>query len=569
MRRPAPILIAILIAAAGCGTGPSEVNPEGGLRGAIAQNSSLSRFSAAIEAGPLAAQLEAGNVTVFAPTNIAYRFLGAEALRRLEAMPGVYDSVLRRHIVPGIVEPGALADGAELPTLEGTPLLVRHVGGRVTVGGQPVDLDPFDAGNGLLYEVDGFYSDHIDARTRLGLIPLADRFRDALDRADELDRLEGPDPITVFAPINEGFLRLGASELDLLFSPANGDILDRVARLHLAPGEIRLDGPDATVTVTTLDDFPLTLQAVGGAVTLNGVPVYTQPIQTANGVIYLIGGVILDGLTLEQRIRSSSSLRTFWEWATVHPQLLAALTGTEPHTVFAPTSGSIAGIPENVRTAIRRPANAVLFERVMEMHFVSGRLTSPEMPNGASIPTLEGSTLEVTNTSSAFRVDARDILRRDLPARNGILHIVDGLLTPDVDAFDGAILRGTPAFTDVVRHAGLEWLVRGPGPISVIAFSDEAIASMPDLFTRPDLPNIIRYHIANGDIGQIFVGMTFIPLEGPPRTVTEFAASSGFLLDGAPFFNDQGLVTNGHLYRIGGIQAPPDPLRPRQTAVRR
>jgi hypothetical protein len=89
---------------------------------------------------------------------------------------------------------------------------------------------------------------------------------------------------------------------------------------------------------------------------------------------------------------------------------------------------------------------------------------------------------------------------------------------------------------------------------------------MPDLYTRPDLPSIVRYHIANGDIGQIFVGMTFIPLEGPPRTVTEFSGTQGFLLDGAPFFNDMGLVTNGHLYQIGGILAPPDPLRPRRRS---
>jgi uncharacterized surface protein with fasciclin (FAS1) repeats len=284
----------------------------------------------------------------------------------------------------------------------------------------------------------------------------------------------------------------------------------------------------------------------------------------STGLLYLTGGVILDGLTLEQRLRSSSRLRTFTEWALLQPDLAATLRGTEPHTVFAPTTEAIENVADNVMEALRAQVNSTLFSRVMAMHFVEGALRSTDMPDGASIPTLEGSTLEVTNTPSAFRVEGRDILVRDVVARNGILHLVEGLLTPDVDAFDAAILRGMPEYTDVIRHAGLEWLVRGPGPISVVAFTDEAIEGMPDLLSRPDLPTIIRYHIANGLIGPIQVGLTFVPLEGPVRTVTGHGGDAGFLLDGLPFFNDFGPVTNGRLYGIGGIQPPPDPLAPRR-----
>jgi len=560
------VTIAIL---AGCGLGPSAVNPEGGLRGAIAQNSMLSRFSADVESGPLAAQLEADNITVFAPTDIAYRFMGAEALQRMRQQPELFLSVLRRHIVPGRIDPAALVDGAQLPTLEGPPLLVRRDGDLVTVGGQQVDLDPFDAGNGLLYEVGGFYNDHFDAETRLELIPLADRFRDALQRANELQRLRGPEPVTVFAPINEAFLQLGQSELDLLFSPVNRDILERVARLHIAPGRLRIDEPDGMLTVNTFDDFPLTLEAVGGALTLNGAPIYTTPIETSTGLIYLVGEVVLDGLTLEQRVRSASTLRTFTEWSLEQPTLAEVLRGTEPHTVFAVNNPGMATIPDNVRAALHLIVNAPLLTRTMSMHFVQGSLMSADLPDGASIPTLEGSTLEVTQAGTTFRVDGRTVIRRDLPARNGVLHIVDGLLTPDVDAFDAAILRGTPAYTDVVRQAGLEFLVRSAGPLSVIAFTDAAIAAHPDLMTRPDLPSIIRYHIAEGNIGLPHLGMTFIPLEGPPRTVTSASGTFGFVLDDQPFFNSAGPVTNGHLFTIGGIAAPPDPFAPRRAAVRR
>ena len=215
-------------------------------------------------------------------------------------------------------------------------------------------------------------------------------------------------------------------------------------------------------------------------------------------------------------------------------------------------------------TALRSISNEVLFRRVMEMHFVQGARTSADLPDGSSVPTLEGSTLEVTNTPSVFRVDGREIVRRDLVARNGILHIVDGVLTPDVDAFDGAILRGIPAFTELIRAAGLEWMIRDAGPISVIGFTDDAVAANPDLLSRPDLPNIIRYHMAEGDIGPIFLGMTFIPLEGPPRTVTSAGGVQGFVLDSQPFFNDHGPVTNGHLYSVGAVAPPPEPRGPRR-----
>ena len=58
--------------------------------------------------------------------------------------------------------------------------------------------------------------------------------------------------------------------------------------------------------------------------------------------------------------------------------------------------------------------------------------------------------------STALRVDARNIVRRDLRARNGILHIVDGLLTPDVDASLDET-RSKRAFWEAFKALGPWW----------------------------------------------------------------------------------------------------------------
>lgn len=106
------------------------------------------------------------------------------------------------------------------------------------------------------------------------------------------------EPVTVFAPTDDAFDALPAAVAGRL--DADSEVRTAVARRHVVSGRLdtaalaALDG----ATVTTIDGIELPVAVTGdpatvGAVTLGDVPIVDEPILTANGVVYALGGVLL------------------------------------------------------------------------------------------------------------------------------------------------------------------------------------------------------------------------------------------------------------------------------------
>ena len=107
--------------------------------------------------------------------------------------------------------------------------------------------------------------------------------------------------------------------------------------------------------------------------------------------------------------------------------LVATLRGDGPFTVFAPTDGAFAKLPEGVVTELLRPENKKRLVSVLMNHVIAGRvLLGQRRPVGK---TLEGSELTVA-ASGGFRVGGVKVLAEDVEASNGVIHIIDGVLLP-------------------------------------------------------------------------------------------------------------------------------------------
>ncbi len=186
--------------------------------------------------------------------------------------------------------------------------------------------------------------------------------------------------------------------------------------------------------------------------------------------------------------------------ALVETDLLDVVINTEL-TVFAPTDAAFAELgltPENIGT-VQGLADILLY------HVVSGRVYSYDLAPGYA-STLNGAAVEVKINGRTAMINNANLSARNIEALNGVVHIVDKvLLPPTMDIVDLAISLA-PEFTtlvDAVVQAGLVDVLKGEGPFTVFAPTNEAFADLGiDLSTlsTEDLTNILLYHVVPGRV---------------------------------------------------------------------
>jgi len=108
--------------------------------------------------------------------------------------------------------------------------------------------------------------------------------------------------------------------------------------------------------------------------------------------------------------------------------LTEALSGEGPFTVFAPTDAAFAAIPEDDLAAIL--ADGETLTAILTYHVVSGAVTSEQVVTLDSATTLQGSDVTITVTDAGVQVDEANVVTVDIEASNGIIHVIDAVITP-------------------------------------------------------------------------------------------------------------------------------------------
>ena len=158
-------------------------------------------------------------MTLFAPTDAAFAALEASQPGITEALLAdgeTLTAVLLYHVVSGAQSSGDVIAVERLVTLEGRDVSVRVDGDAVFINGvQIIDVD-IAASNGIIHVLDGvLVPEEAAAPDLIDVLTDDGRFSTllaALDVAGLTDALRGEDPLTVFAPTDEAFAALEASQ---------------------------------------------------------------------------------------------------------------------------------------------------------------------------------------------------------------------------------------------------------------------------------------------------------------------------------------------------------------------
>jgi uncharacterized surface protein with fasciclin (FAS1) repeats len=165
------------------------------------------------------------------------------------------------------------------------------------------------------------------------------------------------------------------------------------------------DDTDVAPTTTAIDANP-------AETTTTTLPPYEAPIGDIIGEALVAGQFFtLAGLLLEAG-------------------LVDALREPGPFTVFAPVDDAFLAIPPATLDAVF--ADSDLMTAVLTYHVVAGEvLNLADIESGAILTTLQGGTLTITKDGDKTFVNGIEIIVADVPATNGVIHIISGVLVPE------------------------------------------------------------------------------------------------------------------------------------------
>jgi uncharacterized surface protein with fasciclin (FAS1) repeats len=107
--------------------------------------------------------------------------------------------------------------------------------------------------------------------------------------------------------------------------------------------------------------------------------------------------------------------------------LIDTLKGKGPFTVFAPTDEAFAKIPKAALDALI--ADKAKLTKVLTYHVVAGKVTAADVVKLKEAKTLAGQMVKI-DTSSGVMVNNAKVVKADLEASNGVIHVIDTVLMP-------------------------------------------------------------------------------------------------------------------------------------------
>jgi uncharacterized surface protein with fasciclin (FAS1) repeats len=187
--------------------------------------------------------------------------------------------------------------------------------------------------------------------------------------------------------------------------------------------------------------------------------------------------------------------------------LVDALKGKGPFTVFAPTDDAFAKLPKGTLESLLKPENKAQLQAILKYHVLSGEVLAKDVKT-MSAATLNGQRVDLVVKDGKVTIDKANVTKTDIKATNGVIHVIDNVILPSPkDVVQTAIDNGNfKTLAALLTTAGLVDTLKGDGPFTVFAPTDAAFAKLPketvDSLMKPEgkelLTQILTYHVVSG-----------------------------------------------------------------------
>ncbi len=458
---------------------------------AIAAGSFKTLVTAVQKAGLEGALRNSKGITVFAPTDEAFAKIPADKLSAILADNQLLNAILKYHVLPAVVTSADLkaAESPQGPTLQGERLKFNLVNGKLVINDTVMIVaTDIKASNGIIHVIDAVLippsianppttttaatttttaattttakatttttaaptttttvaptPDILDTAKAAGFKTLLA----AVDAAGLTQTLRDAKGITVFAPTDAAFAKLGADKINALL--ADKATLAKILTYHVAPKLLTAAQlAEADGKVATLANENISVRNVFGTLVLNdGTRLEATDIKTSNGIIHVIDTVLIPPSLVPATTTTTTTIPVGTKdvvdtaiaagsfntlvAAVQAAGLESALRTTKGITVFAPTDAAFAALGDAKIKALL--ADPKTLASILSYHVAPSTLTSSQIKEKrfGSVKTLQGSDIIYFVKHDSIIINNQAMITvRDIPASNGIIHVIDAVLT--------------------------------------------------------------------------------------------------------------------------------------------
>jgi uncharacterized surface protein with fasciclin (FAS1) repeats len=259
----------------------------------------------------------------------------------------------------------------------------------------------------------------------------------AVEAAGLAETLSGEGQFTVFAPTDDAFAALPEGTVESLLEDPEGALTD-ILLYHVVDGAVPAETVVTLDSATTLQGEDVSIAVVDGGVVLNdSANVIITDIEASNGIIHVIDSVIMPpSMTAEADAQSIVDIAvadgrfTTLVAAVEAAGLAETLSGEGQFTVFAPTDDAFAALPEGTVESLLEDPEGALTD-VLLYHVVDGAVMAEDVVGLSAAPTLQGQEISISVVDGqVFLNDTVQVIITDIMASNGVIHVIDGVLTP-------------------------------------------------------------------------------------------------------------------------------------------
>ncbi len=247
--------------------------------------------------------------------------------------------------------------------------------------------------------------------------------------------------------------------------------------------------------------------------------------------------------------------------------LVGAVSGPGPFTVFAPTDEAFKKLPAGTVETLLKPENKGKLQAILKYHVVPGKVMAADVVKVKGAVSLNGQRIDVKVAGGKVSVDAANVVKTDIACTNGVIHVIDSVILPATDAIP-AVADKAGSFKTLlaaVKAAGLVETLSGEGPFTVFAPTDEAFAKIPaatlaDLLkpeNKAKLASILKYHVVAGRV------YSEAAVAAKSAATVQGASVKISTNDKGAFVNDAKIVatdidaSNGVIHVIDAVIMPP------------
>jgi transforming growth factor-beta-induced protein len=246
--------------------------------------------------------------------------------------------------------------------------------------------------------------------------------------------------------------------------------------------------------------------------------------------------------------------------------LVETLKGAGPFTVFAPSDDAFAKLPAGTVESLLKPENRAKLQAILTYHVVPGKVMAADVVKLTGALTVQGQQVDIAVNNGTVTVDNAKVLKTDISCSNGVIHVIDQVILPaDSDIVDSAVAAGSfKTLAAALTAAGLVETLKGEGPFTVFAPSDEAFAKLPagtvESLLKPEnrdkLVAILTCHVVSGKVlaSDVVKLKSAKTVNGKELAVT--VTEAGVTIDSAKVVATDIEASNGVIHIIDSVILP-------------